>query len=94
MAYRIVYGTDPIVQKHNTGTARIRILIALNFLIFAMVVRLLWPEGRELLVMQFLPGDPTMTEIAFSNLLDSLRQGSGMAESLTVFCREILYEIV
>ena len=69
-------------------------MIALSFLIFAWLVQLYWPKGRELLVMQLLPGNPTVVQAAFSDLLVNLRQGQAMADALTVFCREVLYEIV
>ena len=69
-------------------------MIAFSFLVFTGLVRILWPEGRDLLVMSMLPGDLSVTEAAFSSLLDHLRQGSGLVDSLTVFCREVLYEII
>lgn len=94
MSYRVIYGAEQVIQKHKKKSARFRILIALSILIFAWTVRLLWPEGREMLAMYLLPGEPTLTEAAFSNLLENLRHGFGMADSLTVFCREVLYEII
>lgn len=94
MAYRIDYDSNDIRRKRTDSSLRIRTLITVSFLIFAWMAQLLWPAGREQLVNTFLPGDATMTQIAYLNLLERLRQGCGMAESLTVFCREILYEIV
>ena len=94
VSYRIVYGPDPVTEKNVRGTARIRMLIASGFLIFAWVVRVLWPEGREVLAAWLLPGEAAVTQAAFLALLDNLRNGFGMADSLTVFCREILYEII
>ena len=93
MSYRIVYGPDPIVQQPGKESVRKRVLTASCFLIFVWLVRLSWSEGREVLVRYLLPGEPTHAQAVFSVLLDNLRHGMGMVDSLTVFCREILYEI-
>ncbi len=94
VGYRIVYGAEPVIQKKSSGTVRIRVLVALSFLAFAWTVRLLWPEGRAVLAMHLLPGDQTLAETAFLNLLEHLKHGERMVDSLTVFCREILHEII
>ena len=94
MGYRIVYGAEPAHQQKQNGSVRLRILVALSFLAFAGLVRFLYPDGRELLAGYLLPGDLTLTQSAFSGLLDNLRHGLGMVDSLTVFCREILHEII
>ena len=47
-----------------------------------------------MLAMHLLAGEPTLAQTAFADLLKNLRCGFGMVDSLTVFCREILYEIV
>ena len=94
VGYRIVYGPDPVTSTERTGTARIRVQIAVCFLLFAGLVRLLWPEGREVLAMHLVTEEPTRAQTAFADLLENLRCGFGMVDSLTVFCREILYEIV
>ena len=93
VGYRIVYGPDSITQRKPSGTARIRILVVLSFLFFALMVRFIWPEGREVLAIHLLPQNQTVTEMALSNLLEDLRHGEQIMDSLTVFCREILYEI-
>lgn len=93
MGYRIVYGPDVVLQKAGYGTARMRILVAICFTAFACMVRLHWPEGREILAGHLLPGEPTFAQTAFSKFLENLNHGTGMVESLTVFCREILHEI-
>ena len=94
VGYRIVYGDDPVQLSEKSGSRRLRVLIGLCFLAFALAVRLAWPEGRELLVMQFLPGEPTVTEAAFSEFLDNLRIGRPMADSMTAFCQDVLHEIL
>ena len=94
MSYRIVYEPEKCVQQSFKESSSGRILTALCFLIFVWLVQSLWPEGREVLTKYLLPGEPALAQAAFSVLLDNLRHGMGMVESLTVFCREILYEIL
>ena len=94
VGYRIVYGNDPVQMPQKSGSQRIRLLIGLSFLAFALAVRLAWPEGRELLVMQFLPGESSVAQAAFSEFLDNLRTGRPMVDSMTVFCQEVLHEIL
>ena len=93
VGYRIVYEPDFVNAAGRKDSTRIRIMISCGLLIFALVVRLLWPEGREVLT-EYLLSKPTLAQSAFSDLLENLRCGSGMVESLTVFCREVLDEIV
>ena len=93
MGYRIIYGPDKVMAARNCGTLRFRTLLAISFGIFALSVRFLWPEGREVIAAAFLPGELSVTQTAFSELLENLRQGVGMGNSLTTFCRNILYEI-
>ena len=93
MGYRIVYGPVMDMQKTRSGTARIRIMLAVCFAAFACIVRFVWPEGKEILAGHLLPGNPTLVQAAFTDLLENLHHGFGMVESLRVFCREILYEI-
>lgn len=94
MGYRIVYTPDMDIQKRNICGARLRLMIAGSFLILAWMVCLIWPEGRAVLAVHLMPGEPTLTQAAFSNLLENLRNGDRMVDSLTVFCREILHEII
>ena len=94
VGYRIIYGAEPVLLKKECGSRRLRFLIGMCFLAFVLAVRLAWPEGRELLVMQFIPGDLTVTEAALLQFTDNLRAGIPMADSLTVFCRDVLHEIL
>ena len=94
VGYRIVYGPEQVITNQSSGAVRIRVLVALSFLIFAWMVRFLWPEGRAVLAMHLLPGDLTCAEAAFSELMDNIRYGDGVVDALTVFCKDILYEIL
>lgn len=91
MAYKISYGPD-IQPPKAAGFrwSRVRPLAAAWFLVFVLLVRTLWPQGRELLRTILLPGDPTITQQAFSVLISDIRQGSDLGQALTVFCEEII----
>ena len=93
MGYRIVYG-PPIRSRERKPAAgvRIRNLIAVFLFLFAVIVRLCWPEGAGMLREYLLPGDLSSVEEAYTVLLDQLRNGEELREAALVFCRSILYE--
>lgn len=93
MGYRIVYGTEYSKKsKKSGGSVRLRTMIAAAFLFFALTVRLTWQEGSEIMRRFLLPGDLTVTELAFAEMVSDLREGEKLADALTVFCAEILHE--
>lgn len=93
MGYRIVYGPEIKAQPQRTGSsARLRTMIAAAFLLFSIIVRLTWQEGTEIMRQALLPGDLTVTEQAFSEMITDLRQGEPVADAVTVFCRTVLDE--
>ena len=94
VSYRIVYGPNLTTQRRTAGTVRIRILAALSFLVFTWIVRFFWADGREVLITYLQPEGLSLAEAAFYNLLENIRQGARIVDSLTVFCQEVLYEIV
>lgn len=93
MGYRIVYGTQREQESQKTGgTGRVRTMIAAAFLIFSLIVRLTWQEGSEIMRQFLLPGDLSVAEQAFSEMISDLREGEPVADAFTVFCRVILDE--
>ena len=95
MGYRIVYGGPSPENKIQNSTAiRLRIMLAAAFFIFCTAVRLLWPEGTSHLQSVFLPSELTVAEEAFSVLLEDVRQGQPLDDSITAFCHKILDEAV
>ena len=93
MGYRIVYGADRSMDVDRQRSASLRTMIAISFCFFALLVKFFWPEGREVLMGYLLPNKQTVALIAFSEMIENLQQGAIMSEALTVFCKEILYEI-
>lgn len=93
MGYRIVYGPEVRLVSGRTGsTARLRTMIAGAFLLFSILVRLTWQEGAEAMQKLFLPGDLTVTEQAFSEMVTDLRDGETVKDAVVVFCQRILDE--
>ena len=93
MGYRIDYaGYEPKECIRTDTGVRLRCMVAAAFLVFSIAVRMFWPEGTSNLRAVFLPGDLSVTEQAFSQLITDLRQGHSLEDSVTVFCRRILNE--
>ncbi len=91
MSYRIVYG--PEIQpekKQGSSTTRLRTMIAAFLLLCAVTVKLLWPEGTQVLREILIPTDLTLTEQAFQSMMDDLRSGEDLGDAITVFCKQII----
>ena len=93
LGYLVVYGPHTKGSMSDINRKRLQWLTVICFGLFVLLVRQIWPEESRILTSQLLPEPSRPAQIAFSELLGNLRQGSGMMESLAVFCREILYEI-
>ena len=91
MSYRIEYGTAvPVKFQQKERKTHVRTLTALCILLFALGVREFWPDGRQVLQKYLLPGEPTVTEQAFSTMVSDLTGGSSLEEAMLAFCQEIL----
>lgn len=60
------------------------------FLLGCVLVKMLWPEGTQALQKVLLPGELSVTEHAFSQLVAQLRSGEPMGEAVETFCRFII----
>ena len=91
MSYRIIYGeTTPMKYRKPRGQNYPRTLTALCLILFALAVGRYWPRGQQLLREFLLPGTPTVTEQAFSELVSDLTQGIRLEEAMTAFCQQII----
>ena len=91
MSYRIVYGPErKAVKEREPSSLRFRSLIAGFLLLFAVIVKLLWPEGTAVLRQMILPTDLSATEQAFQCMMEDLRSGENLGDAITVFCRQII----
>ena len=91
MSYRIVYGPMPPVREaRRSGPLRFQVLTALFLLLFVLLVRQAWPEGTQTLRRFLIPGEPTVTEEAFSGMIGEIRAGEPVGDAVTAFCRQIM----
>jgi len=91
MGYRIVYGPEVgEVRSDGKHDQRIRVMTAAFLLLSCLLTRLLWPEGAQMLRDALLPGQPSVTEQAFSILAEQLRAGEPVGEAVESFCRFVI----
>ncbi len=91
MAYRITYGEEPPHPHSMTpGKSRILPMSAAFFLLFLLLTGTFWPEGRATLENFLLPGDPQVTRLAISHMIDDLKDGEAPGDALVTFCREVI----
>ena len=87
MGYRIVYGKDPVC-RNAAGTGRLRVMTAAAMLLFVVLVRCAWPEGREILRDVLIPEERMIA--AFSDMVAQVDNGQGIGEAVTAFCRTVV----
>ena len=91
MSYRIEYGTAvPLRFQKRRVKGHVRSLTALCLLLFALAVGELWPDGRQVLQRVFLPGEPSVTEQAFSSMVSGLTAGVPLEDAVVAFCQQII----
>ena len=91
MSYRIVYGgTTPVRYPPNRGRKHLQLMTAVAMVLFVLVVGQFWPRGREVLRDFLLPGEPSVTEQAFSELVSDLSQGIKLEDAVATFCQQII----
>lgn len=91
MSYKIVYGPEMKQEKKlRSSVMGLRTKIAAFLLLFAVTVRLAWPEGTAVLREILIPTDLTAAEQAFQSMMEDLRRGENLGDAITVFCRQII----
>lgn len=90
MGYRVEYGPVKKVRRLEERVSRRSALTGLFLLLFLFSVCAFWPEGRDTLRRLVFPGDPAVTAAAFEEMTEELRSGSGVMDSLRIFCLRIL----
>lgn len=92
MAYRVDYAPGPVDSQKNSGNYGIRLLMTLTvFALFLFCVRSYRPDAWTSLQEWIWPGDAAVTHSAAKVLWTDLQTGKPVAESVTAFCRDILY---
>lgn len=92
MGYRIDYEDYAALRRKSAHRSSFRLagLTAAFFLSFLLLTHAFWPAGRAKLRSLLLPGDPEVTGQALSSMVEDLRAGKPLSDSVTAFCREIL----
>lgn len=91
MGYIIEYEVQKDSCKNGDTTwLRFRVLTAAFLMVGCMTARTMWQEGCELLQSVFIPGEPTITEAAFLQMMDRLHYGEPVGECITAFCKTIV----
>lgn len=91
MAYQIIY--DPDLKSKYPEKRNVKPIgryIAVFVLIATITVLLCQPPVWHLLKSILLPGDPDVTLSASQKLVDTLKDGNTVRESVMAFCMEIL----
>lgn len=91
MGYRIEY--DPALNrkypvKVRSGKGKMLLLSAV--MLTGFVLGLIGIKNSAALKNWLLPGDPQVTEAAFSSMIADIRAGEQVGDAITAFCLEIM----
>lgn len=90
MGYQMIYQPDREMPV-RTNLLRRQTMIAVCFLAFAVIVRMFWEPGSQVLRQFLTPGELSTTEKAFVQLVDDLRQGCGLGSAVEIFCHQVIH---
>ena len=88
MPYRIDYSPSPDTCRNKGGISGILLTCAF-FSVFLALVSLFWPEGREVLQILLIPGDPEVTIEAVQTFASELDCGIDMFSAASEFIHKI-----
>lgn len=92
MGYAILYEPD-LNKKLKIPNQNRKLLLRAGVLAVCavLVVLCLQAPVREVIRDFLIPGDPDVTQSAFSQMVSDIRAGESFSDAVTVFCQEILY---
>ena len=91
MAYRIEYGKDVLNGSRRKRHIFLRNILTLGFLcLFFMLITMMWPEGKTLLRIILIPGDPEVTLEASEIFARNILNGESFRDAVTAFCYTVL----
>lgn len=89
MGYKIKYGNA--TQKTKiTYTSSHYFRIALVALTSLVIIFAILSVGKDTLRTYFIPGNPDVTQAAFSQMITDLSNGESLGDAFVVFCKEII----
>lgn len=77
-------------SEKKRGPLRLQFLTTVFLLLFTLAVRQFWPEGTRMLREFLIPGEPTVTQAAFSEMVTEIQAGEPLGDAVTAFCRQIV----
>ena len=89
MAYRITYDSKKEREQTPCGIRRF-FLTTLFFICFLWMVTSFWPEGKALMKLLLLPGDPDTTLQAAEVFAAELESGFPLTDAARNFCDAVL----
>lgn len=89
LKYRVVYD-DYTRYKKNTNSQKLLPYLASLALLSVFVLCIIFsPEPREIYSL-FLPGNPSVTGSAFSELIEAIQEGKNISAALDIFCETVM----
>ena len=89
MGYRISYDNERMQIEQESGRHTYSRLISV-LVVCLLVLGSLKLIGWDSLKNYVLPGDPELTEAAFTDMVESIRAGESVTDAVTAFCVEII----
>lgn len=89
MAYRIIYESEKDQMERSSNCRRFLLTVCF-FLCFVWSAAKFWPEGRELLRILLIPGDPDMTLEAIEVFAQELGCGYPIKDAVQNFFNAVL----
>ena len=91
MAYRVVYGSLGEEKRTSRAGKKRKTFLALAMVLGMLVLATLFHAGVLPWVQDvLLPGDSAVTAAALENMVSAILGGTGFAEAIEAFCREII----
>lgn len=91
MGYHIQYGKTIIKTEHATPIFRSKIKLTLVAILLATtIIGYTAYSYKDALQEYILPGDAVVTASALDALIDNVRAGENLKDSVTAFCLEIM----
>lgn len=80
-----------ISEKRKSCVGRRAVLTVLFFICFLQLVHAFWPEGKDMLQMLLIPGDPETTLQAAEVFAQEMECGYSLMDAAKNFCISVLH---
>ena len=88
MVYRIVYHSESQGSGRKCGGRRVFLTVML-FFVFCWAVCVCWPEGKQMLRILLIPGEPETTIQAAEVFASELDSGYALSDAVRNFCSAV-----